>query len=312
MESVVLFGSQVSGGVDSKSDQDLLVICEPNEKKKNIQCYSKQGYSVSSYSEKQLYYMKMHGSLFLQHLKTESKILFDKNDLFANFMTNCALIPASAIEMTACFNSLRNAMQCPRGQQLSWWQADYLYVLSRDYFVKYFSQTGKLQFNAKKLCRAIQQEFNLNHSEASVFLELRQAKAIYRSSSVKIGSVTSIVDKWNMVLSKILGCSLPQYHSNETYLNARDPQEFESTYELLRYIESLKIAFPNVGLGEEKDTLIHKLIISPNHYSSTSTRGKEFLINYLVNFRVRANKANSLGQQKAAPLVPRYAVFGCR
>ncbi len=312
MESVVLFGSQVSGGVDSKSDQDLLVICESSEKKKRIQYYIKQGYSVSSYSEKQLHYMKMHGSLFLQHLKTESKILFDKNDLFGNFISTCDLIPASAIEMTACFNSLHNAMQCPRGHQLSWWQADYLYVLSRDYFVKYFSQTGTLLFNAKKLCKEIQHEFNLTQSEAEVFLELRKAKAIYRSSAGKISSVASVVDKWGIVLSKILGCSLPQYHSNETYLNARNPQEFESTYELLRYIESLKIAFPNVGLGDDKDVLIRKLIINPNHYSSTSTRGKEFLINYLINFRVRANKANSLGQPKAAPLVPRYAVFGCR
>ncbi len=106
MYAVILFGSQVSGGSDCRSDQDLLVVCEPQDKSKYIKKYSDKGYSVSAYTKKQLFLMKRHGSLFLQHLKIESTILHDKDNLFGDFIGTCELTPPQDQEMSRCMNSL--------------------------------------------------------------------------------------------------------------------------------------------------------------------------------------------------------------
>ena len=93
MHSVVLFGSQVSGGSDHNSDQDLLIACESMCKSELINYYGKKRYSVSAYTPKQLSLMKVHGSLFLQHLKMESTVLYDHDNLFSDFISSCDLRP---------------------------------------------------------------------------------------------------------------------------------------------------------------------------------------------------------------------------
>ena len=290
MDAVAIFGSQVSGGSDARSDQDLLIVCDLNEKNRKIRKYSKQGYSVSAYSPKQLYLMKKHGSLFLQHLKTESKILHDSNNLFGKFISKCEFSPPQNKEMCRCISSIINAMRCPDTDKLSWWQSDYLFVLSRDYFVKYFAQSGRLIFNTKKLYNEIRNEFNLSRTDADLFLELRKAKSIYRSKEPICSSNLSVIDKWNVVLSKIINCAIPTRYSVDSYVNCRDLNSFESTYELLRYVESLKIAFPHIRCSNMNEFIVNKLIINPNHYSSTSIKGKAFLLSYLIEFRIQANK----------------------
>ncbi|MBE9526358.1 MAG: hypothetical protein IME94_05225 [Proteobacteria bacterium] len=310
MEALILFGSQISGGANKNSDKDILIISSLKKRKKYTKKYTSQGYSVSFYSKEQVLYMKKKGSLFLQHLKIESKIIYDKDLIFSDFLKTCKLITPSAIEMNNCIESLKIAMLSPRNPLLHGWVADYIYVLSRDYFVKYFATKGELFFNVNKLCKKIEYEFKLTPEDSRLLLALREAKNIYRSRTVYLRMQWNIIERWVEILTKILKINKKQMltpHTEISYLNLHFDYKFNSSYELLRYIESLKILFPKVKCNHSDEMLITKLIKNPNKYSSTSKRNRLYLETYLCEFKKKANQnmhvdSKKLGRKSLAKL----------
>ncbi len=296
--SAVLFGSQVSGGSDQQSDKDLLVVCNPEYKMDAIKKYSGLGYSVSVYTPRQLESMRLQGSLFLQHLRRESRVLYDSNGVFAQFIAKCQFTPPSSEEMKRSTKSLVNALNCPVDYRVSWWLADYLFVLSRDYFIKHFAKKGLVIFNVIQLSQAIEKEFKLRSTEAEVFLKLRKCKSIYRSGRADGEQVVQVLSAWYGILTKILTEKPVIRLTAKAYLFGRAIDDFESSYELLRYVESLRIMFPGVKCGTKSEHHITKMILNPNHYSSTSVKGKQFLASYLAEFRKEANKCVNSDSQK--------------
>lgn len=296
--SAVLFGSQVSGGSDKQSDKDLLVVCNPEYKMNAIGKYSDLGYSVSVYTPRQLESMRLQGSLFLQHLRTESRVLIDSNGVFAQFISECQFTPPSLEEMKRSTKSLLNALNCPVDHSVSLWLADYLFVLSRDYFIKYFARKGLVIFNVIQLSKAIEKEFKLRNTEAEVFLKLRKCKSIYRSGKTEGGQARKVLTAWYGILTKILTEKPVIRLTAKTYLFGRAIEDFESPYELLRYVESIRIMFPGVNCGTKPENHVTKMILNPNHYSSTSVKGKQFLASYLAEFRKEANKCINSDSQK--------------
>ncbi|MCE9677792.1 hypothetical protein LZP69_01120 [Shewanella sp. AS1] len=296
--SAVLFGSQVSGGSDQQSDKDLLVVCKPKYKIDAIEKYSDLGYSVSVYTLRQLENMRLQGSLFLQHLKNESRVLYDSNGVFAQFIAQCQFVSPSLEEMKRSTKSLVNALNCPVDYRISWWLADYLFVLSRDYFIKHFAKKGLVIFNVIQLSQAIEKEFKLKRAEAEVFLKLRKCKSIYRSGRFEGELVGKVLSAWYDILTKILAEKPVIRLTAKAYLCGRAIDNFESSYELLRYVESLRIMFPDVKCGTESEHHVMKMIRNPNHYSSTSAKGKQFLASYLAEFRKEANKCANSNSQK--------------
>lgn len=303
MFAIVIFGSQVSGGSDDKSDHDLLIICEGSSKKSLIEKYSKIGYSVSAYTSKQLEFMQKKGSLFIQHLRFESKILFDKDGEFKRFIEGCPFIRPTPKEINQSRESILNAIQSPKDRILLDWKADYLFVLSRDYFVKYFARNNDLIFNIKRLSTEISKAFNLSIDEINIFLRLREYKSNYRNGDINQGSIAKDVEEWISILSKIIGLSGWTVHKRDQYISCLEQHEFKSTYDLLRYIESLRILFPEITFSSDTEKRVHKVIICPNHYSSTSASSKSFLINYLLEFRARANKSKHADLVKLSPFL---------
>ncbi|RCX07720.1 hypothetical protein [Marinomonas foliarum] len=303
MFAIVIFGSQVSGGNDDKSDHDLLIVCEAGNKRSLIEKYSKIGYSVSAYTPKQLELMQKKGSLFIQHLKFESKILFDKDGEFKRFIECCSFIKPKTKEINQSRDSILNAIQSPQDRILLGWKADYLFVLSRDYFVKYLARNNDLVFNTKRLSVEISKKFNLSIDEINTFLRLREHKSNYRNGEVNQQIVARDVDEWVSILSKVLALKGWGLHKRDRYINCLDYHDFKSTYDLLRYVESLRILFPEITLSSDTEKRIHKIITRPNHYSSTSVSSKSFLNNYLLEFRARANKSKHADLLKLSPFL---------
>jgi hypothetical protein len=293
MKALALFGSQVSGGADESSDKDFLIICSSEKKKTYISHYSKHGYSVSAYTPKQLEYMKIKGSLFLQHLKMESRIIYDENSEFQSFLESCPIVKPSNLEINSCISSLKEAALTPNNTALYGWLADYTYVLSRDYFVKRFAQDGQFIFNAAQLCKTIQVKYKLSESDSNIFLLLREAKNNYRNGSNNLVMHWSLLEKWfeifnNIIVSKSV--CFASRHTEYTYLNRYEKNGFNSSYELLRYIESLRIMFPSIQCDSNSEIIVNKLITRPNNYSSTSKNSRVFLEKYLEDFAIMANK----------------------
>lgn len=295
--SAVLFGSQITGGSDQQSDKDLLIVCKLEHKKEAISKYSNLGYSVSVYTPSQLNGMRLRGSLFLQHLKHESQVMYDSDGIFSEFIGKCDLTPPSLEEINHSIESLINALRTPEKNSISWWLADYLFVLSRDYFIKYFARKGRVVFNVIQLAKEIEKEFNLKKTEAETFLALRKCKSIYRSGILIGVEVGQILSEWCDVLTKLLDIQPVIRLTTKTYLFDRNINEFETNYEYLRYIESLRIMFPKIRCKKEYEYHVVKMISNPNHYSSTSEKRKVFLSLYLMEFRKQANKCVNAGSQ---------------
>jgi len=293
MKALALFGSQVSGGANENSDKDFLIICSSEKKKRFIHYYSKRGYSVSAYTPKQLEHMKNKGSLFLQHLKIESKIIFDKNNELRSFLEGCPQILPSDSEIKNCINSIKVAISAPDNTSLYGWLADYTYVLSRDYFVKRFAQEGELIFNAEQLRKKIEIKYKLDESDSNIFLLLREAKNNYRKGTSNLITHRCLLEKWFEILNNIIfndSLNLSFRQTEYSYLNKHTFSAFNSSYELLRYIESLRLLFPLVRCDNNSEILVNKLITRPNNYSSTSINSREFLEKYLGEFTKMANK----------------------
>ncbi len=290
MEAIALFGSQVSGGSDDNSDRDLLVVCPPNEKQLKIREFTNAGYGVSAYTPRQLEYMKDKGSLFLQHLKYESKILYDNNGDFEKFLSSCTLIPPGDLEIAKTVNTILDVLAAPRTSSLSLWLEDYLYVLSRDFFIKYFAKRGKVVFNVNHLSHSVANEFDVSNSEVVAFCKLRHGKYLYRNGFSARNHSTISMRRWIDAMIRIIDRTEPSILPESIYLNLKAVGNFLSNYHLLRYIESLRILFPSVAHEVTNDKKLDILIKNPNQYSSTSACSVRYLKDYVEIFRKTANK----------------------
>src|SRR6266566_3235713 len=79
IDAVAHYGSRVRGDHDHFSDRDVLLVSDDDrvldEAKASL---SKQGYSCASYDWSKLHLLASKKALFIQHLKQESRIVFDK------------------------------------------------------------------------------------------------------------------------------------------------------------------------------------------------------------------------------------------
>jgi len=146
MFALALFGSVSRKTDDLHSDRDLLIVCNSKLRYELHNKYCEQGYSVSTMTGKQLACMNENGSLFIQHLKSEAQIFFDRDGELHKFLSNCELVPPTSLELQRCKATLQFIASCPDTLSLSAWKADFLYCISRDYLIKEIAKTNKLAF----------------------------------------------------------------------------------------------------------------------------------------------------------------------
>jgi len=134
--SISIFGSSLGPNFDKYSDKDLLMVSDSYstlaELKKK---YESEGYSVSTYTYKKLKYLSEKGSLFVQHLKVESKILIDYKDLLKSILDNHKEIQPSneqIYDSIEYFNFLRIIPDSVIGYA---WFCDCFYVGIRNYLI---------------------------------------------------------------------------------------------------------------------------------------------------------------------------------
>src|SRR5690606_3890114 len=106
MFAIAEFGSTTRKTQDCHSDRDLLIVCELKTSREFVKNYCEQGYSVTLLTPSQLTFMQKRGSLFIQHLKHESRILMDTNTEFSKWLQSCPLIAPSEEEIQKCFSTI--------------------------------------------------------------------------------------------------------------------------------------------------------------------------------------------------------------
>lgn len=183
-EVEVLFGSSSRGDVDSLSDRDILIIDNDlhalNQRRMEIES---EGGSVASYTWKRLQSLIEKGSLFIQHLKLESKIIEDRDGHFKAALE--AYQPKNSYKKELDDNTslLNITTTYPNTTRGALWAADMLYVAIRNYGVLRLAENKKYLFSYSAIIGALCEEKIISPQYGEDLLKLRHLKSIYRQSS---------------------------------------------------------------------------------------------------------------------------------
>lgn len=292
MFAIVEFGSLTRKENDPYSDRDILIICPRELRKDYLYRYEKDGYSVSLLTEKQLFFMKKQGALFLQHLKFESRVIVDSDLKYSTFINKCSLIKPSLIEIEVCQKSIEYLSLWPNIPSISAWKADFLFCLSRDYLIKRLAFEGEVAFGLKDIKRIAKDIFVLSEEEFLSLSTLRKVKAAYRSGYPFPENFESAIQCWLMTLNQVFNFKNSVSSNEKLDLNGIIPQDFNTPYEQLRTLEAVYLIARNMDYSHPKHQLIMNLIQKPNFYGSAKKINQKSIRKILSEIEVWiANKA---------------------
>lgn len=283
MLAIAEFGSTTRHTQDCHSDHDLLIVCERNPGRKLSDKYQDQGYSVTLLTPRQLKFMQKRGSLFIQHLKYESRILCDTNSELRNYLESSPLISPSKGEIERCISTLEYIGSWPNDSRLTGWRADFLYCVSRDLLIKYLAKQRVLAFGLEDLESALIKEHRSKFNNLYQLRRLRESKAAYRGALALPTGTNNAIETWLEEISHTLGVSFSTKQtlkSEEVICNLKT-RSFSSSYELLRSVEAAYCILRSHGHLHPEHEKLMKHIQRPNAYSSSQIRKHGVIKSYL-------------------------------
>lgn len=285
MFSIVEFGSAVRGSNDKHSDRDLLVICKRGLHRVLRKRYEANGYSVSTLTPGQLNAMQRRGSLFLQHLKSESRILFDHKSCFQDWINRCQLVKPTIDEINGCGESIRFFCSWPNDSRLDGWKADVLYCITRDFLIKNLAMRSKLVFGLEDIECALQETKLFPSFDMHSLRRFREIKSAYRAGSILPKNACESLNYY--FNSLVEGVGLSQIKSEpgsvESFVINFSTQQFNSAYEQLRSLEAAYLISRSNGMYHPAHKSLMKFIQAPNAYGSAQVRNQEKLGEYMAD-----------------------------
>lgn len=208
MFAIAEFGSACRGTTDGASDRDILVVATRDQLARHRHQLAQDGFSVTALDPQQVAVMEKHGSLFLQHLKTEARFWIDDDGELAWRLDNAEAIPAPDEELERCKQSLQfvAALEVPR--PLVSWRADVLYCLSRDLIIKLASRTCRPIYGIDSLNSGVRRELGIGSAGLVALQQLRLAKARHRRNRPQSALLDTMLDAWLKELENVLGLQL--------------------------------------------------------------------------------------------------------
>lgn len=293
MFAIAEFGSAIRGGTDSHSDRDLLIVSRRRVHRALRARYEQCGYSVCALTPGQIASMQRRGSLFIQHLKLESRILCDADDRFRNWLGQCDLVFPTHAEIWRCKATVSYFSGWPNDTRLLGWKADALYCVSRDFLIKWLAASGCLAFGLDDIARGLREKCPAFLGDLSALQELRESKAAYRARHTLPESTLHSIQK--LIESLAGGFGVRPLKADrghlEAYLQKLTMRRFSSNYERLRTLEAAYLIARKQGLYHPDHRLLMKHIMSPNGYGSSQKRKHAYIAQYLSEvLELMANK----------------------
>jgi hypothetical protein len=282
MYASVKFGSLTRGLADKYSDNDLLVVCPDRDRKSISEDCKFSEYNISFFSNKQLYFMREKGSLFLQHIKRDGVIIYDEGGAFASFLTGCHFISPDDNEIKRCESTLSFIRVLPEENILNTWKADFIYCVSRDYLIKKLAMEGLLAFSIDEIITLSVKCFDFKMNDFDKLKKLREIKAINRSElsdGSNFGNISSLINDWLNILN--LKFNFTTKNKRMNLIDCLFKADYSSTYEALRCLEALYILLEKKGINHIEHHKIIKYIKSPNLYRSLQSSKKTAIRKYL-------------------------------
>lgn len=282
MFAIARYGSSIRKDDDQFSDRDLLITCPSYLKTKLVEKYKKDNYSVSYFTPAQLTFMATKGSLFLQHLKSESLILLDDNCDFKNYLENIKFIKPTDDEINSVKSSLEFLFSWPCYKSLLGWKADYMYCLIRDLLIKSNAQNGVVCFSINGLIEIFRESMGIDLAKLQ---DLRRIKAAFRNNDYLPDSTSSIVSELETLVIDAFALKSTKWSG----IDLVEQRQFISNHEQLRVIEAFYLLLRSEGFIHHEHELLVKVITEPNNYGSTQMRNKQLISNYLKDLSQKLN-----------------------
>ena len=281
-----LFGSAARGDNDIFSDRDLLVVSDNAVALRKMKSnYDSVGWSCTGYSWSRLQRAADQGSLFVQHLKQESRVLSDPSDrlahLLAQYSTKNSYKRESNSAASLVGNLMQHLPQCDAGPM---WALDVLSVGFRSLAVATLADNGIYAFSNSGMIDGLTRIGIASKEDGPRLDGLRRFKSLYRKG---------VIDKrvrWSDIFDRIklvdrifaLGLSSKRVRTIETLevaLKEGGTVQTESDwYTKCRRIESaLWILRPRQDTDNaeflERRQKLFRIVKSPNTYAWHFTSG---------------------------------------
>lgn len=190
--NIALFGSMARGDHDLLSDRDLLVVSESNIPVRQLEELRKNGFSPAAYTWSSLESLAKYQSLFLVHLKLESRIIKDHDLRLSDFLSrvNPSQDYSGIRRQSGALAALTSGV--PKDANLLFWAADVLAVALRNYLVALAAESGVFIFSYGALIDYAYTIFNLDGEDRRLLQHLRTWKAAYRNKGIRTSESPSL------------------------------------------------------------------------------------------------------------------------
>ena len=286
LTSLALFGSAARGDHDFFSDRDLLIVIDDQVAVKVLKThYDSTGWSCTAYSWSRLEHAASQGSLFVQHLKQEAKIIRDPSDRLAALLERYTTKSSYKREAEGAASLLGElTQQLPLCDVGPMWAMDVLSVGFRSLAVAKLADYGMYSFANADILDGLMRTGLIRQSDAYKLQPLRQFKSLYRRGLIdkrvdwrNIYELLRIIDR-----TFVLGLSTQRTGTRdilELALADRNNARWSSDwYVRCRRIESALLMLKPRQHIQRAEFIkqrqdLFKIVKSPNSYASRFTRG---------------------------------------
>ena len=197
--SLAIFGSAARGDLDVFSDRDLLVVSDDETSLRESKYgYDSIGWSCTAYSWNRLQTAADYGSLFVQHLKQEAKIISDPSDRLAHLLDQYSTNVTYKNEWLGAAALIGELTQhLPRCDAGSMWALDVLSVGFRSLAVASLAEHGIYAFSNSEIIDGLARIGIVGIGEKQQLSDLRRFKSLYRRG------IFSAQADWSVVFGQI-------------------------------------------------------------------------------------------------------------
>lgn len=286
--SILIFGSSVRRDFDKYSDKDLLIAADSYERINELQSYySRNDWSISTYTYDKLEYLAENGSLFIKHLAQEGKFLKDDNGRLNDVICGFQEKNNYRADLNNCINYFQILNQYPDTVLGFAWFCDCFYVGLRNYLIYKYAEKGLFEFSYVELLSLLEQDDLINNEQKCLLTEIRVVKRNYREEIC------------NDFLDNKFICQLIEIGKQLNLMNSSKiliPSEYQEAtrsliwnngfgaYQKLRLVEGIYTSQSNI-IPELK-----KIISNPQFYSAKLNDNK--YVEHLLSKLMKSQSVN--------------------
>lgn len=287
--SIAIYGSSTRENFDKYSDKDILVVAESYNELKTLRIeYENQGFSVSTYTYSKLKFMSGNGSLFIDHLVKESKILIDSSGLFETILKNHKSKKPDLKQFQENQKYFKLLEFVPNSNKGFGWFCDCLYVGIRNYLILKSAEKDNFNFSYLSLLDEIKNENLITNNEVKTLRELRVIKRNYREKIDNELPSKGFIIKIIKIVNKLGLYEDIKFLDKNEFLNFVEISIKNDDY---NHYQKLRLIEMYYYLNGKENKKIERIICNPQFYASFFK--KEKYVRNIIEIIIEKKKNNT-------------------